>query len=173
MGRGILAGDQAGELEQYSGQSRPGDRYSGCCGVGRGGCDRHPVHLRWLPRCTCQGGPANWLIHHTCPGDPAKRRDLLGESCGRPGHGDRLHIRRCQAVSGLHSAHGVRVVSDPTVTLAGTLAFALEFAFALEIVLVFALALAFALALRIVIPVADDVRHPVGLRSAASWGPPG
>ena len=159
MGRGILAGDQAGELEQYSGQSRPGDRYGGCCGVGRGGCDRHTVHLRWLPRCTCQAGPANWLTHHTCPGNPAKRRDLLGESCGRPGHGDRPHIRRCQAVSGLHSAHSVRVVSDPTVALAGTLEFALALEFAFTLGLEFAIGLGFALEIAFVIHVADHLKH--------------
>ena len=175
MGPGLLAGDQAGELGHYSGQSRSGDRYDGCCGMGRGGCDRHPVHLRRLPRCTCQGDPANWLIRHTCPGYPAKRRDLLTGSCGHPGPGDRPHVRRGQAVSGLHSAHIVRVVPGPTVTLARTLAFALDFAVALKITFVLALAFALALALvlRILIPVADGLR-PLGRRLAALCiaGPP-
>lgn len=170
MGRSILAGDHAGEAGQHSGQSWSGDRYDGCRGVGRGGCDRHPARLRWLPRCPCPGGPANWLLRNTCPGRPDKRRDLPEESCGRPGHGDCPHIRRCQAVYGLHSALSVRVVPGPTLThtltiaVAFTIALAFTLTQALEIALAEAVALALAFAL--VIPVADGLR-PMGLRWAA------
>jgi hypothetical protein len=116
MGRQILAGDQAGELEEHSGPSRSGDRHDGCRGVGRGGCGRPAAYLRWLPRCT--GRPADWLPRRTCPGTPDKRRDPGEESCDRIGHGDRLHIRHCAAVPDGHSAFGLRAVSGPTVAVA-------------------------------------------------------
>ena len=163
MDCGILAGDQAGELEQYSGQSRSGDRYGSCRGVGHGGRDRHPVHLRWLPRCTCPGGPADKLPRHTCPASPDRCRYLLEGSCGRPGQSDRLHICRGQAVSRLHSAQCARVVTGPTLALALALEIVLGFAFtvALEIVLGFALTVALEIALVLgfafVIPVADGL----------------
>jgi hypothetical protein len=161
MGRGILAGDQAGELGHYPGQSRSGDRYDGCCGVGRGGCDRHPVHFRWLSCRTCQGGPANRLPRHTDPASPDRRRDLLEGSCGRPGHGDRPRIGRGQAVSGLHSAHSARVATGPTLAVALVPGFALTLALeiALEFAFTFALEIALVLgfAYVLVIPVADDL----------------
>ena len=94
-------------------------------------------------------GPANWLPRRTCPGSPDKRRDLLEESCGRPGHGDRPHIRRREAVPDRHSALSLRVVPGPTVAVARGVELALAFALAqaLEIALALAIALAFALAL--------------------------
>ena len=93
----ILAGDQAGELGQHPGQSRSGDRHRGCRGVGRGGCERHAAHLRWLPR-------------RTCPGASANRQDLLEQSCGRPGLGDRPRIRHGEAVPGRQSVRDPRPV---------------------------------------------------------------
>ena len=192
MGRGLLAGDQAGELEQYPGQSRSGDRYGGCRGVGRGGRDRHPAHLRWLPRRTCPGGSANRLPRHTDPASPDRRRDLLKGSCGRPGQADRPRIGRGQAFSGLHSAHSARVATSPTVAVALVLGFALALALALEIALEFAftfaleialavaveislslslsleIAVALAVVVILVIPVADGLR-PDDLSWAAAW----
>ena len=64
MGREVLAGDQAGELEQRPGQSGSGGRHRGHRGVGRGRSERQPAHLRRCPR-------------RTCPAGPGTRRDLL------------------------------------------------------------------------------------------------
>ncbi len=55
----------------------------------------------------------------------------ISSSRGRPGHGDRLRIRRCEAVPEGHPVPGLRVVSGRTVAVARGVAFAL--AQALEI----------------------------------------
>ena len=145
--------------------------------MGCGGCKRPPAYLRWLPRCTGPVGPADWLPRHTCPGSPDKRRNLPKESCGRPGYGDRHHVRRCEAVSGLHSALSVRAIPGPTLSLAFAveIALALGLAVAVEIALALSLAVAVEIALAvalIVIPVADTLR-PDGLSCAARRGSPG
>ncbi len=172
LGGTIRAGDPAGELGQHPGQSRTGGRHRGCRGVGRGGRDGHAAHLCRPPGRTCPDGPANRLPRHA---RPDKRRDL-GESCGRPDHGNRSQIRRCEAVPGPHSALSLRVVPGPAAAVARGLeiaftqafevAQALEVAFALAFEVAFALALAFAVAL--VIRVADGLRPTADRRKPAN-----
>ena len=161
LGGTIRAGDQAGELGQHPGPSRTGGRHRGCRAVGRGGRDRHAAHLRRPPRRTCPDGPACRLPRHPSPGRPDQRRDL-GESYGRPDHGGRSHIRRCEAVPGPYSAPGVRAVPVPAAALARgveiALAQAFEVTLAFEVALALALAVEVALALALVIPVADGLR---------------
>ena len=165
----VLAGDQVAELGQHPSLSRSGDRHDGCRGVGRGGCERHAAHLRWLPCRICSGDPDNWLPRRTCPDSPDKRRDLLEKSCRRPSHGDRPHICRCEAVPHRHSALSLRVVPGPTATvapgievaLAFTLAQVIAFAFAITLAFTFALAFANDVALTLVILVKDGLR-PIG-----------
>src|SRR5271165_6940382 len=154
----VLAGDQTYELGWHPGPSRSGDCGRGRCGVGRCGREPHAAHLRWLPS---SGHPDNWLPRRTYPHSPAKRRDLFEKSCGRPGHGDRPHICRCEAVRHRHSALSLRVVPGPTATvapgievaLASTLAHLIPFAFAITLAFTFALASANGVALTLVIPV--------------------
>ena len=168
----ILAGDQAGELGQYQGQSRSGDRHHGCRGVGGGGCERHAAHLRWLPR-------------RRCPGASANRRDLLEPSCGRPGLGGQPRIRQGEAVPGRQSARDPPPVPGPTVavavvvlahavTLTPGVALAVKLAKAVEIAVKLAQAVEIALAL--VLAVALDVAFarviPVGdalMRTGLTW----
>ncbi len=157
----ILAGDQAGELEQHPGQSRSGDRHHGGRGVGGGGCERHAAYLRWLPR-------------RSCPGDSANRRDLLEPTCGRPGLGGQPRICQGEAVPGRQSARDPRPVPGPAVavavvvilaravTRAPGVALAVKLAQAVEIAL--ALAVAFDVAFARVIPVGDAL-----MRTGPTW----
>jgi hypothetical protein len=158
----VLAGNQVAELGRHPSSSRSGDRHDGCRGVGRGGCERHAAHLRWLPCRICSVHPDNWLPRRTYPHSPTKRRDLLEKSCARPGHGDRPHICRREAVPDRHSALSLRVVPGPTATVAPGIEIAIAFTLAqvVTITLAFAFALAFAndVALTLVIPVSDGLR---------------
>jgi hypothetical protein len=117
MAREVFAGDQAGELGQHPRQSRTGDRGRGCRGMGRGGCERHAADLRWLPRRSCPGAPANWFPRRRCSSDPGKRRDLLEKSCGRSGYEASPHIRRREAVSDRQSVLGLLVIPRPALAL--------------------------------------------------------
>ena len=150
----VLAGDQTCELGWYPGPSRSGDCGRGRCGVGRCGREHHAAHLRWLPCRICSGHADNWLPRRTCPHSPAKRRDLFEKSCGRPGHGDRPHICRCEAVPHRHSALSLRVVPGPTATVAPGIEVAFAFTLAQLITFAFAITLASAngVALTLVIP---------------------
>ena len=94
----------------------------------------------------------------------------------RPGHGDRPHIRRCEAVPDRHSALGLRVVPGPTVAVALArlrgLAFDIVFAQAVEIALALAFAVAFALAFAsVVISVAVALRRSPRRRRLEADGP--
>jgi hypothetical protein len=169
MGRNIRAGDQLPELGQHPGLSRSCDRYDSCRCVGRGGCERHAAHLRWVARRICQGDPDNWLPRRTCPHGPDKRRPPE-KSCGRPGHGDRPRIRRREAVPHRHSALSLRVVPSPTAAVTPGIEIVIAVAFTLAQVIAITLAFAFApannVALTLVIPVSDGLR-PIGLSLVA------
>ena len=157
MVRAILAGDQAGELEWYPGQSRSDDRRRGCRAVGGGGCERHAAHPRW-PR------------HRTCPGGPDKRRDLLEASCGHRGHVDHPRVRCGQAFPDRYPALGLRVDSGPIGAVARdddfaralafyvVLAPAVEIARAIAFSLTLTLTLAFAYGVPLVIPVVGELK---------------
>jgi hypothetical protein len=155
MVRTLLAGDQADELGQHSRQSRTGDRYHGCRGVGRGGCERHAAHLRWLPPGPSRDGSA-------------RRRNLLEQSYGCRDHGDRphtrSHIRRCEAVPDRQSAFGLRAVPGAAVfvvvaqTVEIALAFAVAFAQAIELALALAFDVIVSITVIIAIRVGDRLR---------------
>jgi hypothetical protein len=116
MVHGVYVGDQTSELGQHPRRSRNGDRRRGRRLVGRCGCEHHAAHLRRLSCRACPGSPASRPQLRTCLRSPDRRRDISAESCGRPGH-DRRHIRGCEAVPGLHSAVGLRVVLVPAAAI--------------------------------------------------------
>jgi hypothetical protein len=165
----VLVGDQVAELGRHPSPSRSGDRHDGCRGVGRGGCEHHAAHLRWLPCRICSGHPDNWLPRRTYPHSPAKRRDLFEKSCGRPGHGDRPHICRRETVPHRHSALSLRVVPGPTATVAPGIEVALTFTLAQLIAFAFAITLAFTFALASANGVALTVEDGLRLSWATHW----
>ena len=132
--------------------------------MGRGGCERPAAHLRWLPCGTCPGASANWLPRCTNPDSGAKCRNVLAQSCYRPGHDDRPRILSRKAVLTCQSALGLRVTA-PTVVFALAVAVEIPLAQAVEITVAQAVEIALSFILVLAFDVTVTIRVEDRLRS--------